>query len=301
MEEKKQYRKNPGYGAGKNGTGNTGRYDYRKKDGTERTDGGEKPRASFRDGVPQTDPDQLVIGRNAVSELLKSGRDIDKLWVKKGERVGSLIQIVGEAIGRGIPVAEVEASKLDAMAGGLPHQGVIASAALKQYITVEEMVEAAKASGEKPLILIADCVEDPQNLGAMIRVAECCGAHGVILPKRHAVGLTGVVGKASAGALEHVPVAKVPNLAQTVDYLKKEGFWIFAAEAGGQTYYECDMNCAAAIILGSEGNGVSRLLLDKSDAIVSIPMYGRINSLNVSCATAVILNEAARQQRTGTK
>ncbi len=263
-----------------------------------------KPDREERDRRPDAEErisDQLVIGRNAVSELLKSGRDIDKMWVKKGERVGSLIQIVGEAIGRGIPVAEVDVTKLDAMAGGLPHQGVIASAAAKQYVTVDEMIAAAKESGEKPLILIADCVEDPQNLGAMIRVAECCGAHGVILPRRHAVGLTGAVGKASAGALEHVPVAKATNLAQVVDQLKKEGFWIFAAEAGGTAYYECDMNCAAAIILGSEGNGVSRLLLDKADAVVSIPMYGKINSLNVSCATAVILNEAARQQRNGTK
>ena len=301
MEEKKQKQKNAGYGEGKNRTGKTGGYGYRNRENTFRTDRPERARDPFRENESQPDTDQLFIGRNAVSELLKSGRDIDKLWVKKGERVGSLIQIVGEAIGRGIPVAEVETAKLDAMAGGLPHQGVIASAALKQYVTVDEMVEAAKASGEKPLILIADCVEDPQNLGAMIRVAECCGAHGVILPKRHAVGLTGAVGKSSAGAFEHVPVAKVPNLAQTVDYLKKEGFWIFAAEAGGQTYYECDMNCAAAIILGSEGNGVSHLLLEKADAIVSIPMYGKINSLNVSCATAVILNEAVRQQRTGTK
>ena len=240
-----------------------------------------------------------VIGRNAVSELLKSGRDIDKIYVKKGERTGSITVIVSEAIGRNIPVIEVEGSKLDNMSGGQAHQGVIASAALKDYVTVDEILENAENKGEKPLIIIADGVEDPQNLGALLRVAECAGAHGVIIPKRRAVGLTEAVGRASAGAVEYVPVAKVTNLAQTVDELKEKGLWIFASEAGGTPYYETDFNCPAAIILGSEGNGVGKLIKERSDFIVSIPMYGKVNSLNVSTAASVILCHAARIQREG--
>ena len=237
-----------------------------------------------------------VIGRNAVSELLKSGRDVDKIYVKKGERTGSITVIASEAIRRSIPLVEVENAKLDQMAGGQPHQGVIASAALKDYATVEDMLKLAEERGEKPLLVLADGIEDPQNLGALLRVAECAGAHGVIIPKRRAVGLTEAVGRASAGAVDYVPVAKVTNLAQTVDELKEKGRWIFAAEAGGQSHYETDLTCGAAVILGSEGFGVSRLLKDKSDYLISIPMYGSINSLNVSTAGAVILCEAARQR-----
>jgi 23S rRNA (guanosine2251-2'-O)-methyltransferase len=237
-----------------------------------------------------------VIGRNAVSELLKSERDIDKIYVKKGERTGSITVIAAEAIRRSIPLIEVENSKLDQMAGGQPHQGVIASAALKEYATVEDMLALAEERGEKPLLILADGIEDPQNLGALLRVAECSGAHGVIIPKHRAVGLTEAVGRASAGAVEHVPVAKVTNLAQTVEELKEKGIWIFAAEAGGDAYYDADMTCGAAIILGSEGFGVSRLLKDKSDYLISIPMYGSLNSLNVSTAGAVILCEAAKQR-----
>ncbi len=240
-----------------------------------------------------------VIGRNAVSELLKSGRDIDKIYVKKGERTGSITVIAAEAIKRSIPLVEVENTKLDQMAGGQPHQGVIASAALKDYATVEDMLHLAEERGEKPLLILADGIEDPQNLGALLRVAECSGAHGVIIPKRRAVGLTEAVGRASAGAVEYVPVAKVTNLAQTVEELKERGLWIFAAEAGGDAYYDADMTCGAAIILGSEGFGVSRLLKDKSDYLISIPMYGSLNSLNVSTAGAVILCEAAKQRRAG--
>ncbi len=237
-----------------------------------------------------------VIGRNAVSELLKSGRDIDKIYIKKGERTGSITVIAAEAIKRGITIVEVEGTKLDKMSGGQPHQGVCASAATKDYSTVDDILEVAKERGEKPFIVIADGIEDPQNLGALIRAAECAGAHGLIIPKRRAVGLTETVGRASAGAIEHLAVAKVTNLAQTVDELKEKGLWIFAAEAGGTAHYDTDMNCPAAIILGSEGFGVSRLLKDKSDFTVSIPMYGKINSLNVSSAGAVILSEAARQR-----
>jgi len=256
-----------------------------------------KPKHREERNEPQPTSASYVIGRNAVSELLKSGRHIDKIYIKKGERTGSITVIAAEAIKRSIPLVEVENTKLDRMAGGQPHQGIIASAALKDYATVEDMLKLAEERGEKPLLILADGIEDPQNLGALLRVAECSGAHGVIIPKRHAVGLTDAVGRASAGAVEHVPVAKVTNLAQTVEELKEKGLWIFAAEAGGEAYYRTDMTCGAAIILGSEGFGVSRLLKDRSDYLISIPMYGSINSLNVSTAGAVILCEAARQRR----
>lgn len=240
-----------------------------------------------------------VVGRNAVRELLKSGRSIDKIYVKKGIREGSVVVIVAEAVNRKIPVIEVSGEKLDMISGTLNHQGVAALAAEKQYTDVETILQIAKERNEIPLIVIADGIEDPQNLGTLIRCAECAGAHGIIIPKRRAAGLTPVVGKASAGALEHMNIAKVSNLADTVEKLKKEGLWVFAAEAGGTPYYQTDFKLPAAIILGSEGFGVSEILKKKADFTVSIPMYGRINSLNVSAAASVILCHAARIQREG--
>ncbi len=239
----------------------------------------------------------IVIGRNAVSELLKSDRAIDKIYVRKGVREGSLTLIVAQAIEKRIPVVEVEVSKLDFMSSGANHQGVVAMAALKDYVSVDDILEIAKERGEKPLIVIADCIEDPHNLGALIRCAECAGAHGIIIPKRHAVGITPAVYKSSAGAIEHMAIAKVSNIATTIDELKKKGVWIFASEAGGTPYYETDYDCACAIVLGSEGNGVGKLIKDKSDFIISIPMYGKVNSLNVSTAASVILCHVARMQR----
>ena len=237
-----------------------------------------------------------VIGRNAVRELLRSGRAIDKLLVQDGEHEGALVPIVGEAIARGIPVVKTERRKLDAMAGFAPHQGVIALAAEKEYCTVEDILAIAAARGEKPLVVIADGICDPYNLGSIIRCAEGCGAHGLIIPKRHAAGLSPLVTKASAGAIEHLAIAKVSNIATTIEALKKEGLWIFAAEAGGQNFYDVDMNVGAAIVLGSEGEGVSDLVRRKSDFIISIPMYGHVNSFNVSTAAAVLLAEARRQR-----
>ena len=240
----------------------------------------------------------LVVGRNAVRELLKSGRDIDKIFVQKGEREGSIVVLTAEAASRHIPLVEVDKIKLDKMTGGAAHQGIVAMAAEKQYSTVDEILEIARERGEKPLIVISDGITDPYNLGAMIRCAEGAGAHGVIIPKRRAVGLTPAVTKSSAGAIEHMAIAKVSNIAQTIEELKEKGLWVFAAEAGGDAYYDTDFNCAAAIVFGSEGNGVSNIVKEKSDYITSIPMYGHVNSLNVSTAAAVILSEVARQQRT---
>lgn len=240
-----------------------------------------------------------VAGRNAVRELLKSGRSIDKIYVKSGDREGSLVVIVAEASAKKIPIVEVSQDKLTQLAGGTHHQGVVAFAAEKEYTDVDGILAIANERGEKPLIVIADGIEDPQNLGAMIRCAECAGAHGIIIPKRRAVGLTPAVSKASAGAIEHMAIAKVTNLSDTILKLKKEGVWIFAAEAGGTPYYETDFNVPAAIVFGSEGFGVGRLIKERSDVMVSIPMYGKVNSLNVSAAASVILCHAARMQRAG--
>ncbi len=251
-----------------------------------------------RDNTPAPAPENVVCGRNAVRELLKSGRSVDKLFVRTGDREGSITVIVAEAIRLGIPVVEVEGSKLDTLTAFAHHQGVAAMAAEKQYVTVEEILDIARERGETPLVVIADGIEDPHNLGAVIRCAECAGAHGIILPKRRAVGLTPVVMSASAGALEHMAVAKVQNIAATVEQLKEMGLWIFTAEAGGTPYYDVDWKTPAAIVLGSEGEGVSRLVREKSDFVVSIPMYGQVNSLNVSTAASVILCHAARMQRT---
>ena len=236
-----------------------------------------------------------VIGRNAVRELLKSERSIDKILVQRGERTGSITVLVAEAIGRGIPVIEVERAKLDSLAGFAPHQGIIAMAAEKEYCEVEDILRIAEERGEAPLIVIADGITDPYNLGALIRCAEGVGAHGLIIPKRHAAGLTPLVTKASAGAIEHLAIAKVANLNNTIRKLKESGVWVYAAEAGGQNYYDCDFSGPCALVFGSEGDGVSRMVKENSDAIVSIPMYGHVNSFNVSTAGAVLLAEASRQ------
>lgn len=236
----------------------------------------------------------VTVGRNAVRELLRSGRAVDKIYVKKGSREGSVVVIVAEAISRGIPIVEVDQNKIDKIAGGGNHQGVVAMAAGKEYCTVEDILDIAAAKGEKPLIVVSDGIEDPHNLGALIRCAECAGAHGIIIPKRRAVGITPVVAKCSAGAIEHVAVARVTNLATALKELKDAGVWIFAAEAGGEAYYDLDFDIPAAIVFGSEGDGVSHLVKERSDFTVSIPMYGLVNSLNVSTAASVVLCHAAR-------
>ncbi len=239
----------------------------------------------------------LVIGRNAVRELLRSGRTVDKLLVQKGEREGSIVVLVAEAVERHIPVVETDRVKLDKMTNYSVHQGVVAMAAEKEYCSVEDILQIAEDRGEKPFIVIADGITDPHNLGALIRCAEGVGAHGLIIPKRRAVGLTSAVSKASCGAIEHLAIAKVTNIAATVTELQEKGIWIFSAEAGGDAYYNTDFNCPCAIVLGSEGEGVSKIVKDKSDYITSIPMYGKVNSFNVSTAAAVILAEVSRQHR----
>lgn len=237
-----------------------------------------------------------VVGRNGVRELLRSGRDIDKIFVSPSAGGDPIREIVSEAKKRGIVVSEASVRKLDELAGGTPHQGVVAVPAEVEYSEIDDIFALAEERGEKPLIVICDEINDPHNLGAIIRCAEGAGAHGVIIPKRRSTGVTQVVSKASAGAVAHLPIVRTVNLARTVDELKERGVWVYAAEAGGADYYDSDLACSAAIILGSEGNGVSRLLKDKSDFMISIPMYGKVTSFNVSTASAVLLCEAARQR-----
>ena len=256
----------------------------------------DEARESARASSALSDGQAPVAGRNAVRELLRSGRSVDKLFVKAGRREGSLIAIVAEAKKKGIPISEVAQEKLDQLARGANHQGVVAVAAEKAYVDIDTILHIAAQRGELPLVVVADSIEDPHNLGALIRCAECAGAHGVIIPKRHSAGLTPVVAKASAGALEHMAVARVSNIAQAVTQLKDRGLWVFVAEADGTPYYEADFHVPAAILFGSEGAGVSKTVREKSDFIVSIPMYGKVNSLNVSTAASVILCHAARMQ-----
>lgn len=240
--------------------------------------------------------ENMVVGRNAVRELLAGERDVDKIYIQKGEREGSILQLIGEAAARKIPLAEVDRAKLDQMSGYARHQGIVAFAAEQNYKTVDDMLALAAERGEEPLLVLADGILDPQNLGSLIRVAECTGAHGVLIPKRRAVGLTALVGRASAGAVEHLPVARVPNVTSAIEDLKKRGFWIFAADMGGTPYYQSDFSGRAAIVFGSEGEGISRLVREKCDFVTSIPLHGQVQSMNVSTAAAVILAEAARQR-----
>jgi len=255
-----------------------------------------KPIVRDRDRENNTVQEGIVFGRNEVRELLKSGRSIDKIFVRRGDKEGSINVIIGEASARGIPVINVEKEKLDTMCCGGVHQGVVAMAAEKDYCEVEDILQIAKDRGEMPFIVILDGIEDPYNLGAIIRSAECAGAHGVIIPKRRAAGLTATASKASAGALEHMAVAKVVNLASEIDKLKELGVWIYAAEADGQDLYKTDLDRPAAFVLGSEGEGVSRLVREKCDYTLSIPLHGKVNSMNVSAAAAVILCEAAHRR-----
>lgn len=238
----------------------------------------------------------LYEGRNAVTELLRAGKTVDKLFVSADVR-GRMADICAMAKQAGAVIVECDRRKLDAMSETGVHQGVIAQAAAHEYVSVADLLEVARARGEQPFLLLCDGLTDPHNLGAVIRSAETAGAHGVIIPKRRSVGLTATAAKASAGAIEHIGVARVTNLAATIDELKDAGFWVFGADAGGdKNLYEADFVGATAIVIGSEGSGLSRIVREKCDFIVSIPMKGRVNSLNASAAAAVLLYEAVRQR-----
>lgn len=245
--------------------------------------GSKRPERSFNREEEEREPlnNGSVPGRNAVRELLKSGRAIEKIFVQKGEREGSITVLCAEALSRSIPLIEVDKAKLDALCGYEQHQGIVAIASEKEYVEVEDLVRIAEERGEKPLVVICDGVSDPHNLGAIIRCAEGAGAHGIIIPKRRAACITPAVSKASAGAVEHLACVKCTNITETVKKLKDLGFWIFAAEADGTSYEKADYTVPCAIVLGSEENGVSELVRKNCDFVVSIPMRGKVNSLNV--------------------
>lgn len=241
--------------------------------------------------------DGLIEGRNAVIEALRSGTAIDKIYIAKGETDAALGHIAARAKESGAVVVNVDRRKLDFMSRTHAHQGVIAVTAVREYAQVEDLLQRAKERNEAPLLVVCDELSDPHNLGAVIRTAECAGAHGVIIPKRRSAGLTAVVAKTSAGAVAHLPVARVSNLTKTLQDLKKEGIWVFGTAADANTgLYEADLKGPAAIVIGSEGTGMSRLVAQQCDFKLSIPMKGRINSLNASTAAAIVLYEAVRQR-----
>ena len=241
--------------------------------------------------------DGIIEGRNAVLEALRTGTPIDKIYLAKGETDAALGHIASTARGKGIVVVETDRRKLDERSVTHSHQGVIAVAAAREYVSVEDILNAAREKGEPPLIVVCDELSDPHNLGAVIRTAECAGAHGVVIPKRRSAGLTAIVAKTSAGAVSHVPVARVPNIPTLLKDLKKEGVWVFGTAADGDTtLYNADLKGPAAIVIGSEGDGMGRLVTENCDFKVSIPMRGKLNSLNASAAAAIMLYEAVRQR-----
>ena len=246
----------------------------------------------------QQEADGIIEGRNAVIEALRAGAPIDKVYIAKGETDSALGHIASEARAAGIAVVDCDRRKLDGMSVTHSHQGVIAVAAVREYASVEDILRAARDKGEAPLLVVCDELSDPHNLGAVIRTAYCAGAHGVVIPKRRSAGLTAVVAKTSAGAVSHLPVARVANLTACLKELKEQGVWVYGTAADArQTMYQADLRGPAAIVIGSEGEGMSRLVRETCDVLLSIPMKGELNSLNASASAAILLYEAVRQRR----
>ncbi len=246
-------------------------------------------------------PDESRIeGKNAVIEALRAGRALEKVYLAKGEQDKALRFIAQKARAQGAAISEVDRRKLDAMSQTHAHQGVIAVAALRAYDTLETILEIAAGRGEKPLVVVCDEITDPHNLGAIIRTAEAAGAHGVVVPKHRSAGMTAIVEKTSAGAVEHMAVARVSNLVSALEKLKQAGLWVFGTAAeGDRGLWEADLREGAVVVIGSEGSGMSRLVQDTCDFLVSIPMHGKVSSLNASAAAAVVLYEAVRQRAGG--
>ncbi|KRQ86439.1 putative TrmH family tRNA/rRNA methyltransferase [Caloramator mitchellensis] len=240
--------------------------------------------------------ENIIEGRNPVIEAIKSGRTIEKIYVSKGDVEGSIKMIISMAKERGIVISEVERKRLDEMSTTMAHQGVIAIVSDYNYVEVDEILKFAKQKNEDPFIIILDEIEDPHNLGSIIRSANVFGAHGVIIPKRRSALVTATVAKASAGAIEHTKIAKVTNLNKTIDELKEMGLWIAALDMDGENCYNKDLNGPLAIVIGSEGRGVSRLVKQNCDFVVKIPMKGEISSLNASVAAGVIMYEVIKQR-----
>ena len=238
-----------------------------------------------------------IEGRNAVTELLKSDKTVNKLMIQKGERQGSINEIIKLAKNKKIIITEVDKNKLDQLSETKHHQGVIAFISPIEYKELDDIFELAKERNEAPFILIADEIEDPHNLGALIRSAECAGCHGVIIPKRRAVAVTEVVAKTSVGATEYVPIVRVNNINETIRELKDRGVWIVGTDGSAKvTYYDQDMTGSIAIIIGSEGRGMNKLTMENCDFLVKIPMMGKITSLNASVSGGIVLFEALKQR-----
>lgn len=235
-------------------------------------------------------------GRNAVLEALENNKELDKMFLKTGEIKGTLKIIKAKALEKGILIQEISKDKLDKISEGRNHQGVIAICPAYHYYDVDDILKKAKENNEDPFIIILDEITDPHNLGAIIRTAEACRVHGIIIPKRRAVGLTGTVSKTSAGGIEHVLVSKVNNIANTIDYLKKQNIWVACADMKGTNIYKSDLSGPLALVLGNEGAGVGKLISSKCDFSVKIPMLGNIQSLNVSVATGIFMYEVIRNR-----
>ncbi|MBE6084055.1 MAG: 23S rRNA (guanosine(2251)-2'-O)-methyltransferase RlmB [Selenomonas ruminantium] len=251
-----------------------------------------------QDGQNQRElPEDVLIGRNAVTEALRAGRGINKILLADGDREGQVSEITALAKERGIILQFVERSKIESIAGGLRHQGVLAYVAPVAYAELDDILAKAEAAGEPPFLLLLDELEDPHNLGALLRTADATGVHGVLIPKRRSVPLTATVAKTSAGAVEYVPVARIGNIAQTLKALKEKGFWVAGADMdGSQNYYEADLTGPLVLVVGSEGKGMGRLTKEQCDFIVKMPMVGKINSLNASVAGSILMYESMRQR-----
>lgn len=254
-----------------------------------------EPENTVNDSTPEEN-DKLE-GRNSIMEALKANRTINKLFIAKGEKEGSIRQIIAIARQKGIITTEVERNVLDGMSTSRSHQGVIAYVAAKEYVEVDDILAAAQEKGQPPFIIILDEISDPHNFGAILRTANAVGAHGVIIPKRRAIGLTSAVSKASAGAIEYVPVSRVTNISQTIEYLKKNNVWVVGTDSTGEkAFYESDLKGPIALVVGSEGEGMGKLVREKCDFVVNIPMQGEISSLNASVAAAIVMYEILKQR-----
>ena len=251
-----------------------------------------------REREPRELAEDMIEGRNALTEALKSGRTIDKVFVAAGDTDKALARLSAMAKEAGAVVVATDRRKLDMMSPTGAHQGIMAQVAAREYATIDQILQRAEEKGEAPLLVLCDELTDPHNLGAIIRTAECAGAHGVIIPKRRSVGLTAVVAKTSAGAVEYMPVARVSNMTAAIRDLKERGVWVFGTAAEARTdIYHADLKGPAAIVIGNEGQGMSRLVADSCDVLVSIPMKGNISSLNASAAASILLYEAVRQRK----
>lgn len=248
-------------------------------------------------GKEQNNFDDQVEGRNSVLELLESEKDINKIFITRGDKQGSINKIIGRAKGKGIVLVEVDKSKLDEMSQTGNHQGVIAIVPPFEYCEVEDILDVAKSKNEQPFILILDGIEDPHNLGAIIRTAETAGVHGVIIPKRRAASVNSTVNKVSAGAVEHMKIARVNNINDTIQFLKDSGLWIIGTDGAAENYYyEQDLTGPIALVIGSEGNGMNRLVSENCDILVKIPMHGKITSLNASVSAGIVTYEIVKQR-----